>query len=194
MKTETLTAKEIEAANQRICSDLVAREVVQCVSYMISELCEIQEHLDAETQDSLLNLAYRQDFEQGAFNEGWIAASEAGAFSLARAKHAGLEGADFIKMEDGKAAEFQVCDDWQDLCNLEHIEPEEMDILEHWIVSDWLGRKLTEHGESVETVMGLTVWGRVTSGQSISMDGIISEIASDMEILHGQKFDWSKSR
>ena len=48
--------------------------------------------------------------------------------------------------------------------------------LEHWIVSDWLGKRLLEQGEMVIDFMGLTIWGRTTSGQAIYIDSVIEDI------------------
>jgi len=66
------------------------------------------------------------------------------------------------------------------------------DALEHWIVSESLGLKLGQRGEIVRKFFDFTIWGRTTSGQSISIDSVIVEIALEMEILTGQKYDWSK--
>ena len=66
------------------------------------------------------------------------------------------------------------------------------DALEHWIVSKSLGLKLGQRGEIVRKFFDFTIWGRTTSGQSISIDSVIVEIALEMEILTGQKYDWSK--
>ena len=48
--------------------------------------------------------------------------------------------------------------------------------LEHWIVSDWLGKRLLEQGEMVIDFMDLTIWGRTTSGQAIYIDSVIEDI------------------
>ena len=53
-----------------------------------------------------------------------------------------------------------------------------VEVLEHWIVSDWLGRELEKQGERVAfDFHGLTVWGRQTSGQGIAMDYVIEKIS-----------------
>lgn len=60
-------------------------------------------------------------------------------------------------------------------------EPDGAEIYEHWLVSDWLASKLEERGESVvRDALGLTVWGRATTGQAIYMDAIIQDIARDI--------------
>lgn len=48
--------------------------------------------------------------------------------------------------------------------------------LEHWVVSDWLGKKLQERGEMVIEFMNLTIWGRTCSGQAIFLDSVIEDI------------------
>ena len=63
--------------------------------------------------------------------------------------------------------------------------------LEHWIVSDWFAEKLADHGEITGELLGLTIWGRTCSGQTIAADGVVREIAEEMEILPGQKYAWS---
>ena len=83
------------------------------------------------------------------------------------------EDATFVNPDTGEVSE---AEDWLDLCSDEGIEPYEWEAYEHWIVSDWLGRKLTERGYTVREVLGLTIWARGTTGQAISMDGAINEI------------------
>jgi len=53
------------------------------------------------------------------------------------------------------------------------------EIFEHWIVSDWLGNKLTEEGELVVEFMGFTIWGRTTTGQSIALDSVIQRLGGE---------------
>ena len=53
-------------------------------------------------------------------------------------------------------------------------EPEEA--LEHWLVSEWLAKRLLEEGEMVIDFLDLTIWGRTTSGQAISIDSVIEDI------------------
>ncbi len=48
--------------------------------------------------------------------------------------------------------------------------------LEHWLVSEWLGKRLQEQGEMVIDFYGLTIWGRTTSGQAIYIDSVIEDI------------------
>lgn len=77
--------------------------------------------------------------------------------------------------------------DWEEVCN-DALAISQPEVFEWWIVTGWFARILEEHGEFVVTdFMGLTLWGRQCTGQSISLDGVIDKIANDMEILVGQK-------
>ena len=42
------------------------------------------------------------------------------------------------------------------------------EVFEPWICSDYLGRKLIEHGHTVVVVLGLTIWARPTTGMAIA--------------------------
>lgn len=70
-------------------------------------------------------------------------------------------------------------DDWADACQISRLDPEYLEVYEHWIVSEYLGRKLTEQGQIVREYMGLTIWGRTCTGQAISMDNVIETIAAE---------------
>lgn len=76
-----------------------------------------------------------------------------------------------VAMRDQGAEEF---------CNEFNLEPDRSEVYEHWIVSGWLGRKLTEQGHTVREIFNMTIWGRPTTGQSISMDGVILGIANNL--------------
>jgi hypothetical protein len=54
----------------------------------------------------------------------------------------------------------------------------EREVLEHWIVSDWLAERLAQRGETVDQdFAGLTIWGRTTTGQPIECDDVIIDVA-----------------
>lgn len=135
--------------------DLVARNVFGNVSDLIAYLAKRYNAGDndpltleaADLQEPLL------DYEEAARDAGWE--ENYGAWE---------------KDEEREPTA-------QDACELEHIEPYESEILEHWIVSDTLARRLSELGERVGPLGSLKVWGRATSGQAIHMDAVIRELA-----------------
>ena len=64
----------------------------------------------------------------------------------------------------------------------------EREVFEYYIVSDYLADELQERGEVIEhDFYGLTIWGRTTTGQAISMDWVIQDIYNNlMEEYHGK--------
>ena len=56
----------------------------------------------------------------------------------------------------------------------------ENEISEWWAVSDWLSKKLYEHGEhTIDTPIN-HFWGRETCGQAIWMDDVVERIINEM--------------
>lgn len=73
-------------------------------------------------------------------------------------------------------------EDYPAFCNEHEIDTDdfENEVYEHWIVSSWLARKLSERGHVVcNDFMGLTIWGRCCTGQAIYMDGVIEDICNE---------------
>lgn len=78
-------------------------------------------------------------------------------------------------------------DDWEELARHLRAEPYQHEVFEHWVVSGWLANKLEAAGEKIERDFdGLCVWARTTTGQGISMDGVIERIARDI-VDHSDK-------
>ena len=83
------------------------------------------------------------------------------------------------------------CTDWGEFCRDNNVDTDDFhsEVYEHWIVSDWLARRLKERDHVVGEVCGLTIWGRQGTGQSIYLDRVIQEIACETwpeEVLHEQ--------
>jgi len=99
--------------------------------------------------------------------------------------HCGDDDFSLISEDDYYACNQCDCDTFAE----PEMEPKE--ILEWWLVDEWFYNRLRDLGEAVWTNGEIYLWGRTTSGQAISLDGVISSIALEMEILGGQKNDWS---
>lgn len=194
-KTPKQARSEMHSSeNQRICGMLVEREIRDCASQLVSFLLQNSEALekDGYNYDEIYSLSYSSDWETPAREAGWVTEDETSEFSKVRASAGNEEGVTFSRMEDGKAVEFSDAETWRELCDENNIYSDESEIYEHWIVSDWLGEKLSDNGHPVSELLGFTIWGRGTTGQSILLDSVIGRIASEMEILEGQRNDWSK--
>lgn len=66
------------------------------------------------------------------------------------------------------------------VCDRFFLEPDRDEVYEHWLVSDRASRMLKERGHPVVELMGLTVWGRGTTGQSISLDWAWNDMAREL--------------
>lgn len=75
-------------------------------------------------------------------------------------------------------------------CHGERPKQERQEILEWWIVSSYLYNKLKERGHAVLEWGNNYYWGRCTTGQAILLDGVISDICKEMEIL--TEYSWGK--
>ena len=77
--------------------------------------------------------------------------------------------------------------------NIEELENEQenpQEIYEWWLINKWFADKLRQQNEPIlDNDYGIW-WGRTCTGQAILLDGVISEICEEMEILEGQKYEW----
>jgi hypothetical protein len=159
---------------QRAVGELVQREVLYCVSGLVFEIGReksdewfhlfVQEDWQTPVREAIPDLPREKLLEFLGENEGAMSAdSTTAALSSACLRHLESEGS------------------WQDFCHANDLEPQRNEIYEHWIVSDWLARRLEERGEVIERdFYGLTVWGRACTGQAILLDGVICSIYDEL--------------
>ena len=158
-----LTEKEL----QRLGGELVARDVVCCVSQLVDAKFgsddEWQNDLGAAISDAVdtecdLRTAELRE-EQGDRNR---------AEPEDDTEQAIQDAADDVDLDVAQ-------EEWRDQ-RRETCTP-----LEYWVVSDWLARQLSARGEVViSDYYGLTIWGRQTSGQAIAIDYVIRQIVRAM--------------
>lgn len=154
--------------NQIIVSEFVDREVYCC---MTSEVEYILSRDDSDAPFTWDDVDY----------EGDKMCDECGCTDFKTAINEDAENDVYICCACGK--EFTV-DEYE---NLDSNYPE---VYEWWAVSSWLGKKLAEKGMCVIDIWGKTYWGRQCTGQSIFLDGVMTDICYDMEILEGQTYEW----
>ena len=149
--------------NYQKINEFVSREVRYSACVLVAELTKKWDVLTMTDQGALLDLSISsRDYEEPARDAGWE-------------EREGLDdGPTFVNhyIDGGES----YADDWEDLCNEQNIDPYEREAFEHWIVTDWLGERLTEKGETVRELMGLTIWARGTTGQVIAHDSVIEEL------------------
>lgn len=183
---------EIEEFTDR----MVRNEVFACVSSIVADLAngygEVPRGLAlADLAEEAAELSYSvEDYEEALRGEGWklepINSDDLPAFvkiRLAAERNPGefvvFKGNDDVNGEGYMVTGDTVEEAARDACDHLEIEPYQWEVFEHWIVSGWLGEELTKRGERVGPLGNLTVWARTTTGQSITMDGVIRRIAAD---------------
>lgn len=203
------------AENHRTLDALVQREVIYCVSHLVSELAQLAAHErlnDVSYEDDILPLLEKTPDDEDILAEaGYCIAYADGSYHIVESesleRFCNLELERLVAEERGNDdAESEASDeiwdisrgtvmgseDWSDAVDELGIERSDYasQALEHWIVSGWFAEKLRDKGECVGELLGMNIWGRCCSGQAISLDGVILSIASDMGILKGQKYEW----
>lgn len=164
---------------EQAASDLVAREVLCCMSSMVATLA----------YGSSFSTSDREAARRGAgrdFTALCEQAAELAAPVLDYEEAAREAGWKPSKGHTGRwfrdGAERNVSGP-QEACELDDIEPHEREVFEHWAVSRWLAEKLQTAGERVDMdFAGLCVWARTTTGQAISMDAVIQEITRELHL------------
>ena len=72
---------------------------------------------------------------------------------------------------------------WDELENFD----EDTDVLEWWLVTPFMADMLKNNGEVILAAYDCYWWGRQTSGQGLSMDWVIQEIARQTDNSNGAK-------
>ena len=138
---------------------IVQNDIYYNVSMLISELSQSPDYMD-----ELLPVLIQDDYETAVLDN-----------ATEREIQNALEWIGFDSVDDLDNNDWREMYDYLDI----DVEPYTNEALEHWIVSDWLADKLEERGEMViRDFKGLTIWGRTTSGQHISLDYVIQKISS----------------
>lgn len=146
----------------------LSQNILCCVSSLVSDIAKMYGggSQDPEILEEAWILACPvQDYEEAAIQEGWTG------------PHVDQYGVTYF--EDTTDGQTWTCPDWEILCITFDIEPYDWEVYEHWAITDYLAEKLKAHGEKVGELSGLTIWARTTTGQSISMDGVIQRIYAE---------------
>jgi hypothetical protein len=179
--------KEIRERAER----LVHEEVHACASTMVWELSQSHEAQSAlGIEDDILAIQSQEDYETAA--DEWLTHADLSELrDMADTVGANYELPDTD--DDGNdipatgssstdiVAAIQAEHDYaRQVCDEARLDPDTHEAYEHWIVSPWFARMLSDRGEMTGELLGLTIWGRCTTGQAIAMDGVVLEIARDL--------------
>lgn len=176
---KTQTGNEVlDSDNQRILGKLVDREIYYNVSVLVYELAQKFDAFPDYEDDLLGAFIGTPDYEEAAFDAAWTPFTDEYGVQCWENQ---IDGTTWAGSAENLCEEFDI-----------DVDDYHQEIFEHWIISDHFATVLEEHGEKVlRDFFGMTVWCRSTTGQAILLDGVIAEIAMEMEILKGMKHEWS---
>lgn len=138
----------------------------------------------SELSDKIAHLALLE-IENDELSDNEEAARNAAQERLDALKDEPLEtwlAEDDTRLDAIKAEMIKRVSDWEAFCRDNDVNTDDYrsEVYEHWIVSDWLARKLKERGYVVGELCGLTIWGRQCTGQAIYLDYGIQQIAMEL--------------
>jgi len=117
-----------------------------------------------------------KQIEEGDCDPAIDGSIEEGGFAL-MSEWPGISDDD---LRDKLGAALNEDDGWQEFCDEQGVDPEYVEVYEHWVVDRWFAARLAEYGEITGDFGGLTVWGRTSTGQAISMDYVVCRIYDDL--------------
>lgn len=174
-----------------LAAGLVEREVIMCVSAMVSEFqgmqlqCESYFDVGEELQEISFSDAEPLDAKRECQLVGWEKVTDIAPDRLFQ--YCASQGIESLLDVDGGYGinrlyvnidnrDFDYCvDSWDELAENQGIdlEQEPLETLEYWAITSWLASKLDN---TIET-LGMHIWGRTCSGQSIALDSDIEDLA-----------------
>lgn len=162
---------------QELCEELVNREVIYCVSQLVSHMQEI----DPNFYDEYYNLLGSEDYNDNVDYYIRNMSREDATDILEREFCIDCSNSSIEELREALYQNLIDEDKIQEFANDHNIEPTYNEVFEYWLVSNWLADKLKGHGEIIEKdLYGLTIWGRQTTGQAIYIDGVICRIVKDL--------------
>lgn len=75
-------------------------------------------------------------------------------------------------------------DEYQEIGQDNNLDPRTIEVYEHWLVDRYFGARLKDCGEVVFEFENMTIWGRTTTGQAISMDYVIEHMVKGFDDDH----------
>ena len=185
-----MTKQEIiqdETLFQRACGLWVERNIGQCVSSLMYDvgrnLEECSRIFDFD-YDEALGWFQKEDYEEVvSYHISNLDRDEVVEYLTGRS----IECRDDEDIATLREAMFEdiKSEDLDEYARENGIDPDYNEVYEHWIVnSSWAADDLRAYGQIVFEFGGLTIFGRCTTGQSLSLDGWARSMVRDLPEDH----------
>lgn len=175
--TTKATAMDTDEARRARCDEIAKRlvrdDVLLCLSTLVYDLTVGRGAPEADSDEAIELWRAPPDYEEACLQEGIILTEG--------------EDGDYRATQDGDefdTGESDLDDARRAACDYFRVDMSdyESEIFEHWAVSHYLADRIEERGgRIVRDWHGLNVWGRATTGQAIYMDGIMQDIAAEID-------------
>ena len=208
-----MTKQEIiadESSFQRVCDAYVRRHIGPCVSslmYDVGQNLEECSRIFDFDYDEAIGWFQREDYSEVVSDfiddadldeletiAGMVGEWEEIVYSvlgMSPEEYAAEETPEEEQVEDLNALRTKVKalitsnSERIEIANTFNLEPYQTEIYEHWIIdSSWFADELKKYGQVVFDFGRLTIFGRCTTGQSISIDGFLRRMVRDLPEDH----------
>jgi hypothetical protein len=153
---------ELFDCNHPKIEKFVRNEIIANMSLIVPEIIKAQDN-----EEDYYNLYSQEDYYSAIIEYNFDEEEEKEL----------LEEWDIETIEDLTATE----SDLYDIANRYNIDPIIHEVYEYYSVSGFLADRLETEGEIVERdFFGHTIWGRCTTGQSVTLDYVIRKIVTDL--------------
>lgn len=170
--------------NQRIKSKFVERHVFAKVSTLVEYVLAGPDHNPPFTWDDVTDIYCYEDWMGNRYSAEERDEKLSEYRELIDQLEEEIDGLPTAQEQDARDMLMDAYNDLRDA------RCQRKEIIEWWLVSDWLAEKLAGQGESSVSDGNSHYWGRKTSGQAIKMNEVIHKICEDLQILEGQADEW----
>lgn len=195
------------AKNQSIIDKLIDREVYCCMTsemeYMLGRVFEADEDNPFDESDYIDSLGYRpvctncgecDNFEEIDFSDladdDFKKSGDQYVCPVCGCEYGSLDEAKECCSFEDRLYRCSYCGEVFSEHDYDRLDSKPAEVFEWWAVSTWFGEKLKEQGCVVIDSWGKSYWGRETTGQAISLDWCVIQIAANMGILEGMEYEW----
>lgn len=172
---------------QRVCGAFVRKNVLYCMSalmYDIGQHLEESAKIFDEDYDTMLGWYQQDDWDEPvSYYISSLDRDEVVAYLEGRSIQCN-DDEDVATLREAMLEDIRSEGALQDFANENNLDPHVTEVYEHWLIDSYFAEELKEAGEIIFEFENMTIWGRTTTGQSISMDYVIEHMVKELDEDH----------